>query len=100
MEMFDNWVRLKIWTPSSTVTLMGPDGQPVTGDPQGEDTYFEVIECGPEVETVEPGDVMVCSFLQGMFRFQLPGENFKSFALKETEFLGRVLRGSPAEIQT
>lgn len=96
MEMFNTWVRLKLWEPEKS-NLVFLDGQ-TTKDVNAEDAFFEVIETGPDVTRVGVGDIMVCSFVQGMFRFKLPNETFKSFALPESEFLGCVKRGSVQDV--
>lgn len=85
MKMVDNWFRMRQYeTKITTLSVLGDK------DPSADDAFFEVMECGPDVERVRRGDIVVASFAQGMFRFQVPGDSFKSFALRDSEVIGII----------
>lgn len=92
MEMLNDWMRMKM-VESDATTIALPAGY--EKDAQGEDTFFEILDVGPTVTLVGAGDVVACSFMQGMFRYKLPTDSFKSYALRESELIGVVKRGGP-----
>lgn len=88
MRMLCDWMRIKLVEPEKKIGLSLPEGY--EKNVSDEDTFFQVMEIGPDVKEVKTGMVIVCSFMSGMFRFKLPGESFKSFAIREHDVLGII----------
>lgn len=87
MRMMDDWIHIKLVEAKETGLTL-PEGY--EKNVNDEDTLFEVLELGPQVKKVKPGDVCVVSFMSGMFRFKLPETNHKSFAVREGDIIGVV----------
>lgn len=87
--MLDDWIHLKLHKKDRKIDLTLPEGY--ESNPQDEDTLFDVISTGPEVKKVVAGQIVVVSFMSGMFRFKLPDTEHKSFAVKEGDIIGIVV---------
>ena len=89
MRMRSDWMRIKLVEDVSTGPKLAlPQGY--ERNVNDEDTFFQVMETGPLVKDVKTGCVIVCSFMSGMFRFKLPDDDFKSFAVREGDVLGII----------
>ena len=87
--MLGDWMRIKLVDKVATGPQLAlPEGY--ERNVNDEDTFFQVMETGPLVKDVKTGCVIVCSFMSGMFRFKLPDEDFKSFAIREGDVLGII----------
>jgi len=94
MRMLGDWIRIRLVDRPRGADLALPEGY--ERNVQDEDTLFMVLETGPAVNNVRTGHIIVCSFMSGMFRFKLPDDDFKSFAIREGDVLGIV---TPNEVK-
>lgn len=87
MRMMDDWIRIKL-VDTKVTGLSLPEGYEKNA--QDDDTLFEVLETGPEVKNIKKSMIIVVSFMSGMYRFKLPQDSFKSFAVRENDVIGIV----------
>lgn len=91
MRMCDNWIRMKSFDiKPSGIALPEAYEKRLTD----EDSFFEVIECGPEVTRCIGGDIIAASPLGGIMKFKIPEDGFTSYAVRDIEIIGII---SPKE---
>lgn len=88
MRMLDDWIHIKLYKQPAKAALALPEGY--EQNPQDEETLFEIVAIGPAVKKVKVSQTVVVSFMSGMYRFKLPGMDFKSFAVRESDVIGIV----------
>ena len=85
MQMATNWIRMKLHQPNKTELALPEGFEKSVAD---DDAFFEVIGTGPDCLYVLLGQIIAVNPIRGVIRIRVPGEDFASFAIQETELIG------------